>query len=405
MSAMQASRLARKVAERIDRPTIVLAAGGTGGHMFPAHALDQELCRRGLNTHLVTDRRGLGYPGLFPDTETTTLTSRSMAGGVAARLAGGWSLLQATRQARALLRRLRPALVIGFGGYPALPALLAARSLGIAYCMHEQNAVLGRVNRLMAGRASALALSYARTARLRGNAPRVITGNPVRDDIRNLAETPLPAIDAQGSIRLLVVGGSQGARVLSDVVPDALSLLPAGIRAQLQVLQQARPEDTDRVAAAFQQMGIAAEVLSFVEDLPARLADSHLVIARAGASTLAELAVIGRPAVLVPLAIATDDHQTANARALADAGAATVVAEGGFTPPALAKALQHYLARPDRLQAAARAAASIGQRDAAAKLADMVIAIAEGRSLSAVGASADGQSDGPDTMRRVSACA
>ena len=277
-------------------------------------------------------------------------------------------------QAIELYRHQKPAAVIGFGGYPALPALLAAFKAGIPTAVHEQNAVLGRVNRLVAGRVDAIATSYANVARLkdkyRGKAH--LVGNPVRDAVLALRSQPYPLLEEDGIFRVLVTGGSQGASVLSQVVPDGLSLLPIAFRRRLQVTHQARIEDIDAARAKYADLSIAAELATYLPDMPEQLAWAHLVIARAGASTLAELTCAGRPAILVPLPSATDDHQTANAREMTEAGGARTIAQTAFTPVELAKQMQRLGLDPAALQNAAGRARSCGRPDAARDLADLV---------------------------------
>ena len=364
---------------------IALAAGGTGGHMVPAHALDHELRRRGHETLLVTDPRGAALPGLFEDTEAHLLDSGRMTGNAMQKLGASVRILLNTRRARGVLRQAGPDALVGFGGYPSLAAGLAAASLGIPICLHEQNAVLGRTNRLLAHASRALALSFPETAQVPADMMRraVVTGNPVRQEVAAIAEAPYPALDEEHAVRLLVVGGSLGARILADVVPDALALLPPALKSRLAVTQQCRGEDLDRVLARYRAADIDGELAPYFTDLPERLARSHLVIARAGASTIAELTAAGRPAILIPLAIATDDHQTANARTLADAGGAWVIAEADFTPRALAKRLHTLLLAPARLAEAAAAARRLGRPDAAAVLADLVEQVAGVRASAA----------------------
>ncbi len=370
---------------------IALAAGGTGGHMVPAHALDRELRRRGHATLLVTDPRGTALPGLFEDVETHLLDSGRMSGNAMQKLGASVRILLNTRRARGLLKQTAPDALVGFGGYPSLAAGLAAASLGIPICLHEQNAVLGRANRLLVRACRALALSFPDTAQVPADARRkaVLTGNPVRAVVAAIAQEPCPTLDEDCAIRLLVVGGSLGARILADVVPDALALLPPALTSRLAVTQQCRNADLERVLARYRAAGITAELAPYFADLPDRLALSHLVIARAGASTIAELTAAGRPAILVPLAIATDDHQTVNARALADAGGAWVIAEADFTPRELAKRLHALLLAPARLAEAATAARRLGRPDAAAALADLVERVAQARASSVPGGSQD----------------
>ncbi|MFQ5346676.1 MAG: undecaprenyldiphospho-muramoylpentapeptide beta-N-acetylglucosaminyltransferase [Rhodothalassiaceae bacterium] len=363
-------------APRIAR--IALAAGGTGGHMVPAHALAAELRRRGHEILLITDRRGATVPGLFENMPTHILESGRMTGNAMMKLGASVRILINTRRARRILKDAAPAALVGFGGYPSLAAGLAATAIGVPLCLHEQNAVLGRSNRLLARTCRALALSWERTARVPGDAaPRtVVTGNPVRETVSRLAEAGYAAPEATGPIHLLVVGGSLGARILSDVVPDALALLPPALRSRLRVTQQCRREDLERVLARYRAADIDGELAPYFTDLPERLASCHLAIARAGASTIAELATAGRPAILVPLAIATDDHQTANARVLAGAGGAWIMPEDGFDARGLAKRLHRLLADGDGLRSAAAAARRLGSADAASRLADLVERVA-----------------------------
>ncbi|MEA3041835.1 MAG: UDP-N-acetylglucosamine--N-acetylmuramyl-(pentapeptide) pyrophosphoryl-undecaprenol [Sphingomonadales bacterium] len=352
----------------------VLAAGGTGGHMIPAHALAEELMRRGHRVALVTDDRGARIPGLFEGVQVHVLPAGRLSGGPV-----GW--LRATRNiftGRAMALRLydtfRPSAVIGFGGYPALPALLAARADKVPTLIHEQNAVLGRVNRLMAGKVDAVATAYDNVQRLPAKArdKTHLVGNPVRDEVLALRELPFPALDDEGAFRLLVTGGSQGATVLSDVVPEGLALLPEHFRRRLQVTQQCRAEDIDRVRARYAELGIPADLATYMADMPERLSWAHLVIARAGASTIAELTAAGRPAILVPLPSATDDHQSFNAREMAKAGGARAIAQARFNPIELAKQLQKLALDPAALANAAARARAVGRPNAAADLADLV---------------------------------
>ena len=359
----------------MNAPFALLAAGGTGGHVFPAEALAAELMARGWRLGLVTDRRGQGYGGTLGRLETFRVLAGGIAGrGLAARLRAIAELGLGMVQARALLRRLRPDVVVGFGGYASVPALVAAPWLGIPTVLHEQNAVLGRANRLLAGRARAIAVSYAQVSHLaEGWRDKVRhTGMPVRPALAAWRDTPYPALDDSSPIRLLVLGGSQGARVLSDVVPAALAALAEPLRARLRVAQQCRPEDLERVRAAYGQSAIDATLEGFFADIPERLAAAHLVIARSGASTMAELTCLGRPAILVPYPHATDDHQTANARAVDEAGGGWLMPQGAFGAETLAARLTPRRAQPCTLARAAACAQAVGRPDAAARLADLV---------------------------------
>lgn len=353
----------------------VLAAGGTGGHLIPAFALAAELERRGHHVELVTDARGAAIPG-----KPATLPVHVLpAGRLEGRNPLGWlralaAIRDGRRMARQLFDSFEPAAVIGFGGYPALPALLAARDMGIPSIIHEQNAVLGRVNRFLASRVNAIATGYARVDRLSEKlAGKVhLIGNPVRDDVLKLREQPFPPFTEAGLLRILVTGGSQGARILSDVVPDGLAMLPPALATRLQVTQQCRPEDIDAVRARYSSHDIPAELGTYFEDMAVRLADAHLFIGRAGASTIAELTAVGRPAILVPLPLATDDHQAANTREIVAAGGARAIRQSAFTAVELAKQILALAQRPETLANAAHAAWNCGYPRAAENLADLV---------------------------------
>jgi UDP-N-acetylglucosamine--N-acetylmuramyl-(pentapeptide) pyrophosphoryl-undecaprenol N-acetylglucosamine transferase len=352
----------------------VLAAGGTGGHMIPAHALAEELMRRGHRAALITDDRGARIPGLFDGVPVHVLPAGRLAGGPL-----GWlRAVRATLTGRAMASRLyetfQPSAVIGFGGYPALPALMAARGDRIPTLIHEQNAVLGRVNRLMAGKVDAIATAYERVAKLAASleAKTHLVGNPVRDEVLALRDQPYPALGEEGIFRVLVTGGSQGASILAEVVPEGLAMLPEHFRRRLQVTQQCRPEDIAEVRAAYARLGIPADLATYITDMPEKLAWSHLIVARAGASTIAELTAAGRPAILIPLPGATDDHQSANAREMARAGGARMIAQKNFTPVELAKQMQKLGLDPSALANAAAKARAVGRPDAARDLADLV---------------------------------
>ena len=364
-----------------DGALIVLAAGGTGGHMFPAESLAGELLARGFRVALVTDRRGQAFGERLPGVELHRIRAGRLGAGLMSKVVGVAELALGTLEAGRLLRLLAPAAVIGFGGYPSVPTMLAAARLGRATLIHEQNALLGRANRLIAPRAKRIATSFPETGALReaDRARTVETGNPVRREIAALSGLPYPALGAEDPIHLLILGGSQGARVLSEVIPAAFALLPESLRRRLRVTQQARAEDIEAVRRAHAATGVAAELATFFNDVPARLARAHLVISRSGASTTAELATVGRPAILVPYLHAADDHQTANARALEKAGGAWVMPHAAFTPTALAEQLARLAASPETLAQAARAMHGLGRPDAARELADLVVATIGGR--------------------------
>jgi len=352
----------------------VLAAGGTGGHMIPAHALAEELLARGHRVALITDDRGARIPGLFEGVQVHILPAGRLSGGPLGWLRAVRSIAVGRTMALRLYETFLPSAVIGFGGYPAFPALLAARRDRIPTLLHEQNAVLGRVNRLMAGKVDAIATAYRNVQRLPARAADKVqlVGNPVREEVLQLRDQPFPVLTEEGIFRVLVTGGSQGASILSDVVPEGLALLPEHFRRRLQVTQQCREEDIEAVRARYAALGIPADLATYLPDLPERLAWSHLVIARAGASTIAELTAAGRPAILIPLPSATDDHQTFNAREMARAGGARMIAQAKFTPIELAKQMQKLGLEPVSLAKAAECAKKAGRPSAARDLADLV---------------------------------
>ena len=352
---------------------IVIAAGGTGGHFFPAEALAGELLARGRRVALMTDARSGGLESTsFAGLERFVISGAGIAGRGPLRAAKATlSLAGGVLQARRVLARTHAAAVVGFGGYPCVAPVLATRLMPDrpTVILHEQNAVLGRANRFLSGHADRLALSFTATERV----PKVatlITGNPVRPAIAALANVPY--VPPAEKICLLVLGGSLGARVFSDIVPTALASLPDALLSRITVVQQCRPEDLGRVGATYHLAGIAAELSAFFPNVAEKLSAAHLVIARAGASTVAELAIAGRPAILVPLPGAIDDHQSANARVLAEARGASVIAQRHFSPDSLRDCLAALLVSPDMLAHAAHAARSIARPDATARLADLV---------------------------------
>lgn len=368
---------------------ILLSAGGTGGHLFPAEALAVELARRGAAVELITDERALAYAGHFPARAVHAAPADTLRGrGASAYAKLGLTLGRGVLQCLGILRRVKPAAVVGFGGYPTFPPLVAARLLGVPVVLHEQNAVMGRANRMLARLATAIGTGFPTVAQLPAGLATTHVGNPVRPQVLAAREVSYQAATEGQTIRLLVFGGSQGARVMSEVVPAAVRLLPSDLRGRLHVIQQARPEDIDSARKAYAEAGVSAELASFFDDMPARMALAHLVIARAGASTVAELAVIGRPSILVPLPHALDNDQLANANALALAGGAVVTPQDRFTPQALSEELGVRLVDPEGLAAAAEAAKRVGAPDAAARLADVVLAAANRRLAPYPGAAA-----------------
>ncbi len=361
--------------------TILISAGGTGGHLFPAEALAHALAGRGWTIHLATDHRVESYGQTFPAVETHIIRSATPSVKSPVAIASAlWSLYGGYRQAKTMLRRVAPVAVVGFGGYPTVPPLLAAVHLKIPTVVHDANAVLGRANRLLAPRASVLATSFGEVGFAAGLKTRIVqTGNPVRPAVIEASRVPYDPPRPDLPLRLVVFGGSQGARYFSDVMPAALARLGEADRARLSIVQQCRTEDIERVRAAYGPLGVKAELAPFFRDLPARIAASHLVLCRSGASTVSELSVIGRPGIMVPLPHAIDQDQSVNAAVLAKAGGGWVVPQAELTAERLAGDLQDFLRDPARLSAAAAAARSVGRPDAVERLADLVEEVASTR--------------------------
>lgn len=355
----------------------VVAAGGTGGHMFPAEALSRELTARGWRVILATDARGQSYASGFPAEERIALDAATGKGPIGL-LKAGMTIMRGVGQARSALDRLGADVVVGFGGYPSAPALLAAITTRRPVVIHEQNAVLGRTNRYLAASVQAIGTAFPTLSRapLKVKDRLKLIGNPVRADIHALYQRLYQAPTDSGPIHVLVTGGSQGARLLSETTPRALAALPEGLRARLKVQQQSRPENLESARQIYLEAGIDAEVAPFFRDMADRLSKAHLVIGRAGASTCSELAVASLPSVLIPLKIATDDHQTLNAKALKDAGGAEVLAEDDVTVQSLTQVLEPLLSSPQKLAAMSAAARSVAQPDATRALADLVEATA-----------------------------
>jgi UDP-N-acetylglucosamine--N-acetylmuramyl-(pentapeptide) pyrophosphoryl-undecaprenol N-acetylglucosamine transferase len=360
-------------------PLILLAAGGTGGHLFPAEALGVELIRRGLRVRLATDSRALRYSGLFSKDTIEVVPSATVRSRTPWSLAHtGLMLAAGTAVSLNLMRRLKPAAVVGFGGYPTLPPLLAARLSGVPGIIHEANAVLGRANRFLSGRVSAIATSLPgvldRDPQLSGKTTTV--GTPMRPAVLAAAEVKYVTPEPAGAFRLLVVGGSQGARVMADIVPAAIERLEPALWNRLVLTQQVRDEDMARVRAVYDRLKIKTELAPFFSDLPARLASHHLVVSRSGAGTVAELAAIGRPSILVPLPGSIDQDQFANAGVLAQVDGALRIPQADFTPDRLAAEISALAAEPARLAAMAASARTVGRLDAAGRLADLVMKVA-----------------------------
>ena len=355
-------------------PLGLLAAGGTGGHLFPAESLAVVLNKRGVAVDLATDVRAAHFE--FPARNVHLIPSATVRGRDPVALARtGLMLARGTLKAWSVIGRIKPNVVVGFGGYPTVPPLIAASWRGVPTVLHEQNGVMGRANRLLASRVTAIATGFRVLAKVDDTvrAKMTFTGNPVRPLVIEASKVPYDTPRADGTLRRLVFGGSQGARVMSDVVPEAIEKLDAGLRARLHVVQQARPEDIDAVSAHYEKLGVAHTCAAFFSDLPVRMAAAHLVISRSGASTVAELSAIGRPGILVPLPHALDQDQLANAGVLQEAGGAVRIVQAEFTPERLAREIVALAAEPARLVAMAARAKSAGTVDAAERLADLVM--------------------------------
>lgn len=358
-----------------DGKTILLAAGGTGGHLFPAFALAEELGKRSYAVDLATDMRGDRYGTSFPARTVYRIRSATLRGKSPLAVAiTGLALARGTWAARKILRDVKPAVVVGFGGYPTFPPLLAAKAAGVPAVLHEQNAVLGRANKMLAHHVQRIAISFPETKFLKAEwADKVrVVGNPVRALVLAAAAHDYPELRPDGPFRIVVFGGSQGARMLSDRVPEAVAGLPEALKARLHVIQQAREEDVQRVREAYERAGISAEIAHFFADLPDKISRAHLVVARSGASTVAELTVIGRPAILVPLPGSLDNDQLLNATQLAESGAAWCIEQKDFSIQRLSGELERLASAPETLNAAARAARRLARPQAVADLADVV---------------------------------
>lgn len=354
---------------------IVLAAGGTGGHMFPALSLMEELQERGHRVTLITDDRGIKYKDLFEGTKIYQVNSASFAGkGIIGKVLSIPKIIAGVLEARSILKAIGAGAVIGFGGYPSFPTIRAARSLGIPSCIHEQNAVLGRVNRYMARSVDAVALSFENTKHVNWHSNKftAVTGNPVRKEVVEIGDLYYPTIGDDRIFRILVIGGSQGAKIFSEVVPQAISTLPRASQRRLQITQQCREEDIDKVRELYADTKIAVDLTTFIDDLPGCLRWAHLVIGRAGASTIAELTTSGRPGVLVPYPHATDDHQSANVSELVECGGAWKYDNNEFNAKSLAKLLQRMARHPNEVWTAAEQSRKVGKPYAANDLADIV---------------------------------
>ncbi|CDM58386.1 MULTISPECIES: undecaprenyldiphospho-muramoylpentapeptide beta-N-acetylglucosaminyltransferase [Rhizobium] len=361
---------------------VLLAAGGTGGHVFPAEALAYKLKERGYSVHLVTDSRAERYAGKFPADEIHVVPSATIGSKNPVAVARSlWTLWSGMRAAKKLIARLKPAVVVGFGGYPTVPPLLAATRLGVPAMIHEQNAVMGRANKALASRVQAIAGGFLPEGGGQFPDKTVTTGNPVRPAIIAAANVPYSPSKPGEPFNLVVFGGSQGAQYFSKAMPTAISLLDDGLRDRLRITQQVRPEDMEMMSVCVAQLKMAADTAPFFTDMAERLAAAHLVICRSGASTVSEISVIGRPAVLVPYPHALDHDQAANAAALAATGGAKVIPQAELSPEKIASILTHVMNDPEKLARMAAAAKQAGKPDAANLLADMVEAIAARRTI------------------------
>jgi UDP-N-acetylglucosamine--N-acetylmuramyl-(pentapeptide) pyrophosphoryl-undecaprenol N-acetylglucosamine transferase len=352
--------------------TVLLVAGGTGGHLFPALALREALMRRGWTVHVASDSRVGRFIEGVPAEETHVVRAATITKSPVRAAAAIFELGLGLVEARRLIRRIGPAAIVGFGGYPTVPPLIAARLAGIPAIVHDANAVLGRANRLMLRLGAQLATAFEQPVGAERARAATLVGNPVRPAVLEAAATAYEPPEKDGRFRLLVFGGSQGAQVFSDIVPAGVGRLDEQARRRLHIIQQCRPEDLDRAGAAYRELGVEAELAPFFADLPERIAGAHLVISRSGASTVAELAVIGRPAILVPYPHALDQDQAANAEKLAEAGGAWAMPQREATPERLAGRLAELMLAPDKLARAAAAAKGVGRPDAVERLADLV---------------------------------
>lgn len=365
-----------KMTENNKKKLIILAAGGTGGHVFPAESLTEVLLAGGYRVILVTDKRFANFTtGALSQIETSTIRTGTFIGSPVNKILGITGLITGIAQAWLLLRDLKPDMVVGFGGYPSFPTLFAACKLGIPTIIHEQNSVLGRANRLLASRVGRIATSFPHTLMVeeKDKAKIIVTGNPVRAGIKAIRSLPYSSPTQDGKFNILVTGGSQGATIFSKVIPAAIALLPETLRSRIRIDQQCRASDVEATRAAYAELGINADVAAFFADLPTRLAGVHLVIARSGASTVFELAVAGRPAILVPLPTSMDNHQYYNANAFEEVGGGWVMNQNGFTAASLAARLEAFITAPDTLAKAAENAKRLDAGKASESLADIAL--------------------------------
>lgn len=359
---------------------VLLSSGGTGGHMSPASALAHDLVSRGYEVELATDTRGMKYASMFKGISIHTLPSGTSGAGLSGKVKGGVKLAQGILQAFILLRRHRPDCVVGFGGYPSVPAVFAAQIYKIPTMLHEQNAIIGKANVFLANKANRIALSIENFSGLEEDqkARCVVTGNPVRDDICALYTKPYNTPVMDGDLKILIMGGSLGATVFSDVVPKAFARLSPEYRSRLKIVQQCREADLEQVRESYKVSGIDAQLSIFIDNVADNLSACHLFIGRSGASTVAEVTVAGRPSIFVPYPHHKDQQQKMNADAVAENGGAWVMTEDGFTQEALLARVETFLQNPEMLFRAAEKAREFGKPDAGRKLGNLVTALASG---------------------------
>ena len=359
---------------------ILLSSGGTGGHVFPAIALAKDLLSRGYRVHFVTESRGQKYLQNIEGIEVHVIKSGTLGSGVLGKIKGLTSLGLGILQAGKLIDRLQPSIVVGFGGYPSFPGVYVAQKRKIPTIIHEQNAILGKANVMLASKADRIALSMKRGDGLDevDSVRSIVTGNPVREEVSELYNKPYPALETDGPLNIFIVGGSLGAKVFSDVLPSALSQLSAAYKARLNIVQQCREEDIEKVRTQYADAGIKAKLGVFFDNVPEILQTSHLIIARSGASTVAEVTTAGRPAIFVPYPYHADQQQKINAEAVVDAGGAWMMSQNGFTEEALLARLETFLQNPETLFRAAESSRECGKPDAARRLGNLVTAIASG---------------------------
>lgn len=357
-----------------ETPLVILSAGGTGGHVMPAQALAHDLIARGYRIAVITDPRGMKYSKGFGDIPIHEVKAGTLGKGILGKVKGLANLAFGILQARKIIRRLKPAVVVGFGGYPSVPGVYAAQRKKIPTILHESNAILGWANDLLAKKATHIALSWEGSRGLNDEerTRSVVTGNPIRTEIKALADKPYPQLVQDGALNILVMGGSLGASIFSEVLPEAFKQLSPENRARLNIVQQCREEDLAQVEAAYKDIGINATLMTFITDVATEITNCHLFIGRSGASTVTEMTAAGRPAIYVPLGVHKDNQQKINADTVSDQGGAWTFVQDGFTSDALLARIERFLADPSILTKSAEKAKTCGNPDAAAKLGTLV---------------------------------